>query len=234
MKRTAILVAALLLLPIAASAQAIPPARGPVQSGNGITVTASASSRVPATSARIMLEVTSADRSLSLDAQALQPVVDALVKAGADPASVKLPPNLRAPGKSSVASILATVAHPTSQMMERGIDIVGTSIASNKNLVLANAQVLLLVQHCADALDSIRSQAIARARAKAESIAKDLGVHVGTVVNVQSFEQGLPDGSCQWQYNNNGYGNVADQPQSAQDYVTVPVQSNITITYAIK
>jgi len=240
MKRTAILVAALLLLPLAAGAQVVQ--RGPVMPGgaaaqnpaHGITVSASASSRIPATSARITLNVSSADRSLSLDAASLQPVVDALVKAGADPSSVQLPPNFSAPGRSNLASITATVANPTAAMMQSGIVTVGTSVASAKNLVLNGAMVMLIAQHCAGALDNVRGQAIERAHDKAESIAKDLGVHVGSVLNVQSFEQGWPDGSCQSQYNVNGYMGSPDAPQSPQDYVTVPVQSNITITYAIK
>ncbi|MGB6987257.1 MAG: SIMPL domain-containing protein [Candidatus Aquilonibacter sp.] len=242
MNKTAILVAALLLLPVAAMAQFAPGPRGPGAQGtvnapattHGITVTGSAGARIPATSARITLTISSADRSLSLDAQSLQPVVDALVKSGADPASVQLPPNFSAPGKSNIASITATVAHPTAAMMQSGIVTVGTSVASSKNLVLNGAMVMVIAQHCADALDNIRSQAIERARAKAESIAKDLGVHVGSVLNVQSFEQGSPDGSCQSQYNVNGFMGSPDQPQSSQEYVTVPIQSNITITYAIK
>jgi uncharacterized protein YggE len=241
--RTAILVAALLLLPIAAAAQVVPPNRVPAPTGlvqaqntmRGITVTGSAVSRIPATSARITLNLTTADRSLSLDAQALQSVVDALVKAGADPSSVQLPPNFNAPGKSNFAFVTATVQHPSTAMLQRGIVTVGTSVATTKNLVLNGAMVVVIAQHCAVAMDTVRSQAIERARAKAESIAKDLGVQVGGVLNVQSQEQNWPDGSCQWQYNMNGYmGNPDAEPQSPQDYVTVPVQSNITITYTIK
>ena len=193
-------------------------------------MSASASERIPATSARITLNLARADRSLSLDAQDLQPVVDALVKAGADPSSMQLPPNFGAPGKSNVASITATVAHPSAAMMQSGIVTVGTSVAATKNLVLNNAMVWVIAQQCADALDSVRGQALERARAKAESIAKDLGVHVGSVLNVQSVEQTWPDGSCQSQYMVNGFMGNPDAPQSPQDYVTVPVQSNVTIT----
>jgi uncharacterized protein YggE len=240
MRHIAILVAALLVLPLSAGAQVSPPAGlraagAPLsQSPHGITVTGSGSSRIPATSARLTLNISSADRSLSLDAQSLQPVVDALIKAGADPSSVQLPPNLSAPGKSNVAWITATVAHPTAAMMQSGILTVGTSIANAKNLMLNGAMVAVLAQHCADALDSVRSQAIERARAKAESIAKDLGVHVGSVLNVQSLEQTSPDGSCGWQYNVNGFIGNSDAPQAPQDYVTVPVYASVTITYAIK
>jgi len=81
---------------------------------------------------------------------------------------------------------------------------------------------------------SIRNQAIEHARAKADSIAKDLGVHVGSVLNVVSGEPNSPDGSCSTQYGVNGFNNNPADPQSPQDYVTVPVFTNVTITYAIK
>lgn len=197
MVRIAILVAALLLLPIAAAAQAVPD-RGPMstvppQSANhGITVSGSATTRVPATSARITLNLASTDRSMTLDAQAVQPIVDAMVKAGVDPASVRLPLNFGAPGKSNVASITATVAHPTSEMMQSGIVSVGAAVASMKNVILNGAMVFVTAARCQDALDTIRNQAIERARAKADSIAKDLGVHVGGVLNIVSNEQNSP------------------------------------------
>ena len=189
---------------------------------------------MPATSARITLNLASTDRSLTLDAQTVQPVVDALVKAGADPASVHLPLNFGAPGRSNVASITATVAHPTSEMMQSGIVTVGAAVASMKDVVLNGAMVFMTAARCQDALDGIRNQAIERARAKADSIAKDLGVHVGGVLNVVSNEQNSPDGSCSTQYAVNGFNNNPADPQSPQDFVTVPVFTNVTITYAIK
>jgi len=202
--------------------------------GHGITVTGSATSRVAATSARITLELSSADRSLSLDAQTMQPIVAALVKAGADPSSVHLPLNFAAPGSSNVASITATVDHPTVGMMQNGIVTVGAAIAGMKNVILNGAMVFATVAHCQDQLDAIRGQAIERARAKADSVAKDLDVHVGTVVNVVVSEPNNPDGTCATQYAINGSMNGPGGPQSPQDYVSVPVFTSVTITYAIK
>ena len=240
MKRLAILAAAAtFLLPIAAGAQFVPQ-RGPMGSvpqaaaNHGITVSGSATTRVPATSARITLNLSSTDRSMTLDAQSVQPIVDALVKAGADPASVRLPPNFRAPGRSNVASITATVAHPTADMMRSGIVTVGTTVASMNGIILEGAMVFVTAERCQDALDAIRNQAIQHARAKADSIAKDLGVHLGSVLNVISNEQSSPDGSCSSQYSVNGFTNGPADPQSPQDYVTVPVFTSVTITYAIK
>jgi len=107
MKRIAILVAAALLLPSATGAQVARPA------DRGITVPGSAESRVPATSARVTLELVSADRRPMFDAQRIQPVIDALTKAGADPASVRVPLDLDTPGAWSTASISATFSQPS-------------------------------------------------------------------------------------------------------------------------
>jgi uncharacterized protein YggE len=244
MKRTAILVAALVLLPIsAAGAQMEPVQRVPMTSvppnaqQHGITVTGSGSTRIPATSAKITLQLASANRSLTLDKATLAPLVDALVKAGVDRANVHFPLSLDAPGgATNYAAITVIVAHPTAALMQSGIVTVGATVASMKDVVLNGAQVQLTAEHCQDALDTARQQAIARARAKAESIAKDLDVHVGPAINVNSMEANYPDGSCLAQYYINPMGSPGDQstPQTAQDYVTVPATANISITYAIK
>jgi uncharacterized protein YggE len=242
MKRTAILVAALLLVPIAAGAQIEPPNRVPMavsapNTQHGITVTGSGTTRIPATSARITLQLASADRALSLDKAKLQPLVDALVKAGVDPANVHFPLSFDAPGgASNFAAVTVVVANPTAAMLQSGFITVGGTIASMKDVLLNGAQVQLTAEHCQDALDTAREQAIARARAKAESIAKDLNVHVGPAINVNSMEASYPDGSCLAQYYVNPMGPSGDPnaPQTAQDYITVSANSTVSITYAIK
>src|ERR1700752_1699639 len=112
MPRFLALLAMAALAPIATSAQ-IAPVRGPMQTSQntarGITVNGSALARIPATSARVSLTVMTSDRSLSLTSDRLAPVIDALVKAGADRNSVRLPPNFTAPGGSNIASITANV-----------------------------------------------------------------------------------------------------------------------------
>lgn len=203
---------------------------------HGITVNGTATTRIPATSARISLNLTTADRKLTLDSAALRPVVDALVKAGADPQSVHLPLNFAAPGSSNLASIVATIDHPTVQQMQAGIVLVGAAIAEQRNLVLTNAQVQLTADDCGKTVEEVRRDAVRHARAKAESLASDLGVHVGSAINVNSFDPLASDGSCSWQYYVNGYGNFSNpqSPQKPGDYVTVPVTENVSITYAIK
>jgi uncharacterized protein YggE len=233
-------------LAVVALAQAVVPVRqrgpmpgfgpsAPSATSRGITVTGTANLRIPATSARVLLTITSADRKLTLDTASLQPVVDAIVKAGADPASVQLPPNFSAPGGSNVATLTATIAHPTLQQMQSGVISVGTVIAEQKDMVLQNAQVQVSAADCASAVDRARSGAVHQAREKAESLAKDLGVRVGGAINVNSFDQLAADGTCSFMYSINGFNNFSPQsPQTPSDYTTVPVTSNVTITYAIK
>ena len=237
MKQIAILAAAMSLLPLAAAAQVEPIQRGPAPpatQNRGITVSGSAVTRVPATQARVTLNVVSADRSLILDKAKVSPIVDALVKAGADPSSVHLPINFGAPGASNMASITATVMHPTVQGMEDGIQSVGATIAGMKGVILSGAQVYLIADGCRTALDAARREAIDQARGKADSIANDLNVHVGPAVNVIAYEQNTPDGSCSTQYFVGGTMNGPQEPQKPSDYVTVPATSSVTITYAIR
>jgi uncharacterized protein YggE len=242
MKVVAILVAAMLLLPVTAAAQFEPPQRVPMPAAaanaqHGITVTGSGSTRIPATSARITLQLASANRALTLDKAKLQPLIDALTKAGVDPANIHFPLSFDAPGgATNFTAITVVVAHPTAEMIQNGMLTVGGTIASMKDVLLNGAQVQLTAEHCQDALDVARQQAIARARAKAESIAKDLDVHLGAAINVNSMEATYPDGSCIAQYSINPMGPSGDPsaPQTAQDYITVPANANISITYAIK
>ncbi len=239
MKRTAILVAALLLLPIAAGAQ-VPGARVPTaaaQTTNGIMVSAGGATRIPATSATIILQLSSTNRTL-LDKTKLQPLVDALVKAGVDPANIRFPFTLDVPGgATNNFALTVLVPHPSATIMQNGIMTVGTTIASMKDVLILNAaQVMLTAGHCQDAFDVARHQAIVRARAKAESIAKDLNVHAGAAISANSMEMSYSDGTCRSQYyiNPTGLNGDPSAPQTAQDYMTVPVNADITITYAIK
>lgn len=213
--------------------QAAPPSS--TNAGRGITVSGSAAARIPATTARITLTLSTADRAMILDSKKVQPIVDALVQAGADPSSVRLPMNFSAPGASNVASIVATVSHPTVAQMQNGIVSVGTVIASLKDVVLNGANVTLTAANCSSAFDDLRHQAVANARTKAKALAEDLGVRLGDALSVTSFEQQTPDGSCSSSYFLNGMGmNGPQGSQDPSDYVSVAVTSSLTITYAIK
>ncbi len=225
MKHTAILVAALLLLPDVA---------GATQTPHGITVTGTGSSRIPATTVRISVQLGSADRSNGLDKEKMQPIIDAMIKAGADPSRVRLPLTFNAGARTNMASITVTFAHPTAKTVQNGIASAAAALATEKDaVVLYNLQVFVIAQHCQHTLAIARQQAIGSARAKAEAIAKDLNVEIGPAINAESREMTSTDGSCLAQYFVSAQGDQSG-PQTSQDYVTVPATANITITYAIK
>ena len=236
-----------LALLVLATAQ-VPPPMGPrapltassatAQTGNhGITVSASGNQTVSADDAQISLQLGSADNRLSLTKETLQPIADALVKAGADPSTVTLPINFSAPGASNYGMVTATVHKPTVAMLKSGVVTVGTSIASMNTIRLNGAQVVLRSQRCDDALARARSQAIDRARQKAMDVARQLGVKLGSVVNFVTNDGGPSAGGCMTQYyvgpNGPQFNNSLAAP-SDDDYITIPVTSFVTITYAIK
>lgn len=239
MKRLVLAILILAQAPLGAGAQVAPPMRlgssSGSSNGHGITVNANAAASAPATSARITLQVMSADNSLSLNAQTLAPIADALVKAGAERSSVQLPLAFDAPGGTNQASISATVANPTIEQMRAGIVTVGTVVAGMKNVRLTSAQVQLTADNCANELATARQKAIAAAQSKASAIARELHVGVGKVINVQSVDQGSPDGVCRSQYYVGPMGAQFPYGDSSDaDYVNVRIYENVTITYAIK
>ena len=240
MTRTAILVAALLLLPIGATAQPMPQRiTTTVQAPpRGITVTGGASVEVPATSITVTLQLYSATRAPVLDKDKLQPIVDALIKAGADPSSIRLPIGFGVPGATSAASITATIAHPTLPMLQNGITAVGETITSMKDIVLGGIQVAIAAQpdRCQAAQNAVRQQAIEHAHTKAQAIAKDLGVHLGAAINASTADMNSNGGSCSAQYtlNTQVQMNNPTVPQTTAGYLFVPVGITIFITYGIK
>ncbi len=214
------------------------PAANPRQ--NGITVNGFATRKTAATSARLTLylySVATPQRPgapltppAPLDAAQLAPLIDALVAMGVSRDNITIPTAFGPQDRS--ATVIATVANPTAAMIQNGISTVGHALASMPNISLGNAQVTLESNRCGDATDASRSAAIANARAKASSTAKDLGVHLGPVQSVLANDQSSQTGSCTWQYYM-GQGNMP-QITSPDDWVSVQVSSAVTITYAIK
>lgn len=239
--RTILTILAVLALPSAALAQMQPgqvvvPNRFPTAQAasgalHGITVSGSATKKIPATRARISLMLFTRNNATTIDAAAIQPIVDALVKAGVPRENVFLPASFGSPAKLNNATIVATVDNPTIVLMQSGIASIGAAIAQT-DMNIGNVQVALEADNCGDTVDALRGLAIKNARMKAEETAKQLQVRVGGVLNVISNDQISPSGICASQYyvggGNNGMIN------SPEDYVSVPVYSSITITYAIK
>lgn len=240
MKKALVLLALAAALPVAAGAQIAPPIRvaqpAAPANGHGITVNGSSNVRVAASSARITLDVASTTNKGTLTQQTLAPLVDALVKAGAERSSVQLPLAFSAGAYSNVATVTAVIANPSVETMRSGIATVGAAVAGMNDIRLNSARIELRNADCTQSLEKARANAIDAAHSKAALIAKQLGVALGGVVNVNAFDQGNPDGSCASQYFVGPMG--AQFPQGGDttdaDYVTVSVTSNVTITYAIK
>jgi uncharacterized protein YggE len=225
MNRAVSLAATLLLFPSIA---------GATQAPHGITVTGVGSSRIPATTVRISVQLGGADRSNVLDKPTLQPIIDALVKAGADRSRVRLPLTFSAGARTNMTSITATFVHPTAKTVQNGLASAAAAFATVKDaVVLYNLQVFVIAQRCQHTLAIARQQAIASARAKAEAIAKDLNVAIGPAISAQSTEMTSSDGSCFAQYFISAQGDPSG-PQTSQDYVSVSASATITITYAIE
>ncbi len=228
MTRTAILVAALLLLPIAAVAQAGPANRT-------ITVNGSAESRVPATLARVTMGLSSTDHQPVFTAQNIRPIIDALIKAGADPSSVHVPLGLTSSGAWSAASISAAFSQPTAASVQGGIKSAATIVASMKDVTLTGVWLDLTASDCSAVLEGLRHDAVSQAHAKALSLASDLKVQLGAALTVASFDQNAADGSCSTEYAVGQYsGEGPKGPIAPTDYATVPVQSHLSVTYTIK
>ncbi|MDE2481091.1 MAG: SIMPL domain-containing protein [bacterium] len=226
---------AALALPASALAQGIPVRSGiapPSTPARGITVTGSATTNIPATKVQIMLMFSTRNGALTLNAMALQPVIDALVASGVPRDAVQLPLSLGSPANVNNVTITGTVEHPTAAMVRDGIQRVGAAIATLNNTVLSSANVRAIAENCSAGQDAAHARAIADARAKATSIAAQLGVKLGPVIAVNAFDPPLQNGACVWQYYVGA--NMPNAPTGAQEFVSVPVLSNVQITFGIK
>ncbi|MDQ2865954.1 MAG: SIMPL domain-containing protein [Candidatus Eremiobacteraeota bacterium] len=236
MKRVWIGVWFSVLLPATAAAQSVrplfPPGNAPpVQHTQGVTVSASGLTHIEATSAHVTLRLGSRTNAAIYNAQVLGPVIDAMVRSGVDRASVQSPSLFGAPGNSGFAVISGDIAHPTTEMVQRGIAAVGAAIIAIPGAIAQDSQVTLHAQSCEAAQAKARSIAIAQAHDKASMLAKQLGITLGKVVSVSSNDQSQPDGSCANGYSISPYG---PSMETSGDYLSVPVYSSVTITYAIR
>ena len=215
-------------MPVAAPAQV-------AVDGRAITVTGSAVNRVPASLARVTLALSSNDRQPIFNAQSVQPIIDALIKAGADPASVHVPLSLATSGNWSAASISAAFSQPTSAAVQTGIKSAETVVASMRDTTLSGVWLTLTASDCSTVEDTARAQAISQARDKAKSIASGLNVQLGAVLTVHALDPIPTDGACSAQYTVGQYsGGSYEGPLAPDDFASVPVHTNIVVTYSIK
>lgn len=225
---TALLAAA--LLPLAASAQVSPTALQPARPP-GITVSTTGRAYPTPTLAHVVVRLMSVSPS-AFDIATLQPVVDAMVRAGADRNSIAPAMELGAPAnRSKIATISGDVQNPTTDELQRGIQTVGAAIAALPNVTLLTATITLSASNCESAQTQARNNAVSLARNKAASIAKALGVHLGGVMSVTAYDSTQQSDACLSTYTATPFNAGMNQ---STDYLKLSVTSNVSITYAIR
>ena len=199
---------------------------------DGISVTGSGYATAQATDAQVTLRMFTRNNALTLNAQTLQPIVDALVRAGADRSSIMLPPYMVGQAHTNNATIVASVHHPTQEMLQHGMVTIAGAFAANPDIVLSSAEVRLSVDDCAALERSAASSAVANARANASFIAQQIRKHVGTVLAVDARSMPMNvQPACYYAYSVGPYGPYPPQP--AADMLTVRVGASVTMRFAI-
>lgn len=169
---------------------------------------------------------------MTFDSATLQPLIDAMVRAGADRNSIQLPIGFAGPAfRSKVATVSGDVPNPTTEQMQSGIQTVGAAIAAVPNATLQSVEITLHAEHCENMQTQARDTALSFARTKAASVAKALGVRLGSVLSVTAVDSMLQSGTCSSSYTVTPYGSDPPQPS---DYLKITVTSNVSITYAIR
>lgn len=206
----------------------------PAGASDGITVSGAGYASTRATDARVTLHVSARNNALTLNAQTLQPIVDALVRAGADHSSVALPPYLVGQAHTNSAAVTADVHHPTPAMLQQGMLTLADAFAAMPDVLLNSAQVRLSANDCAALQRTAESKAIANARSNAAFLAKQIGARAGDVLAIQV--SGMPagaQGACTFMYSMGPFGSPFSQP-SPDGMLTVKVYSSVTMRFAIR
>lgn len=218
----------------------VPPPMGPrvppdtAVSTDGIRVRGAGYATAPATDAQVTLQVSSRNNAPTLDAQTLQPIIDALVKAGADRSSISLPPYMVGQAHTNNASIAVRVHHPTQAMLQQGMLTIASAFAAHPEFLLNAAQVQLTADGCTALRRSAEAMAIAHARSNAAFVAQQLGEKIGSALEVDDFSGpnfGPESDACSTTYTIAPYAN---QQMTQDDMLTVKVYSSVTVRFAIK
>jgi uncharacterized protein YggE len=197
---------------------------------DGITVSGQGSVSAPATKATTTIRISS---QKPLTTETLRPLIEEIARADGSNDAFTLPAYLEpAGGQVRALSLTGVVDHPTAKMLRDAIPIVAAAFAKAPDITLDNAMVTLTLANCSALMDRARSAAIVDARKRAETIAHDLGVHIGEVKAVLTFDQPQDaSGACTSQY---FIPSNQEQPMSLDDYVTVRVAERVSIRYAIR
>ena len=212
----------------------LPPIAARPGATDGITVSGNATVQAQAAHAIVTLHVMSRNNAMAITAASLQPVADALVRAGVERSSITMPLYLQGNARTNNAEVSGTVERPTQAMLQNGIAQLAGAFASMPDLILNAADIRLTADGCEQLEQKAEAAALHQARANADYIAKQLNVRVGAVQAVQAsgFAPDLSQ-SCVTQYGIGPFG--APYPmQSAQDYLTVRVFSSVSVRYAIR
>lgn len=203
-------------------------ANGPA---DGISVMGTGSAEAQATDAQVTLRVMSRDNALTLNAQTLQPIVDALVRAGVVRSSISLPTYLVGQAHTNNAAIVASVHHPTLQMLQQGLTIVAGAFAATPDILLNAAEVRLSVDNCTALQHTAAANAIANARANASFVAKQIGRRVGAVLGVDMRTPMDVPQACYSNYAVGPFG--SPYQQSPADMLTVRTGASVTMRFAL-
>lgn len=221
-------------------AQVPPPAMPPMeprmpQVSDGIAVTGSSTASAPAADALVTLHVSTRGNALTLTRQSLQPIIDTLVRAGADPSAISLPPYLAGSAHTNNADIVMRVHHPTAQMLEQGLLMLTTTFASMPDLLLNSAMVRLSAGDCAQLQRTAAAAAIANAKSNAAFIAKQINATLGPALEVDMGNAAAfgADGGCTSGYSIGPYGSPFDRI-SPSEMLTVKVYSSVRMRFAIR
>ena len=156
----------------------------------------------------------------------LQPIVDALVAAGADRDSIQDPINDGQTGnRVSTAQIYGSSSHPTPALLTQLIAEMGTQTDAS----ISNAQVTLRIDDCAAVAEASRADGIRRARERAAASARDLGLRLGAVLSAIVSAPFDASGSCESTYGL-PYPQMGQGPAAFAVRVTTPV----TLRFAIR
>ena len=203
----------------------------------GISVHGNGVAAFAADVAQVTLGLSSRNKKPTITLHSLRPIVDALIRAHADPKSIGMPIFLYNPGTTAYANVSATFEHPTLPTMVDAVKSISQTVAGMPDILVGWASVIVTSNKCDDlrykalrhALETAHTQAVEIARAGGFSVGKMLWVRATS--GDTSAMSGATVASCSSRYqlspgNYPAFGKLSD-------YLRVQVFANVDVTYAI-
>ncbi|HEY9181249.1 MAG TPA: SIMPL domain-containing protein, partial [Candidatus Baltobacteraceae bacterium] len=134
--------------------------------------------------------------------------------------------------RTNMATIAASVHHPTQAQLQNGMLTLSNTFASMPTLILNAVDVRLTADNCAAVQRKAEALAIAQARSRAAYLAQQIGAKLGPAVSIDEHDGGAfgGQGTCTSAYSVGPYG---PPPIGLADMLTVKTFSNITMRFAI-